>query len=95
MAWGICWPQQLLIADRLNLGGARWGLDGAEAVLTIRAVIGNGDFRSTGAPTSTASTNGIVLALIRGNTRSVPDSRSHSPICFSSWWRMQTGARGR
>ena len=33
-----------LIADRLNLGGARWGLDGAEAVLTIRAVISNGDF---------------------------------------------------
>jgi len=33
-----------LIADRLNLGGARWGLDGAEAVLTLRAVISNGDF---------------------------------------------------
>jgi hypothetical protein len=33
-----------LIADRLNLGGARWGLDGAEAVLSIRAVISNGDF---------------------------------------------------
>ena len=34
-----------LIADRLNLGGARWGLDGAGAVLTIRAVISNGDFQ--------------------------------------------------
>jgi hypothetical protein len=33
-----------LIADRLNLGGARWGLDGAEAILTLRAVISNGDF---------------------------------------------------
>ncbi len=33
-----------LIADRLSLGGARWGLDGAEAVLTLRAVISNGDF---------------------------------------------------
>jgi hypothetical protein len=33
-----------LIADRLNLGGARWGLDGAEAVLGLRAVIANGDF---------------------------------------------------
>ena len=33
-----------LIADRLNLGGARWGLDGAEAVLALRAVIANGDF---------------------------------------------------
>jgi hypothetical protein len=34
-----------LIADRLNLGGARWGLEGAEAVLTLRAVISNGDFQ--------------------------------------------------
>jgi hypothetical protein len=34
-----------LIADRLDIGGARWGLDGAEAVLTLRAVISNGDFR--------------------------------------------------
>ena len=32
------------IADRLNLGGARWRLDGAEAILTLRAVISNGDF---------------------------------------------------
>jgi hypothetical protein len=33
-----------IIADRLDIGGARWGLDGAEAVLTLRAVISNGDF---------------------------------------------------
>jgi hypothetical protein len=33
-----------LIADRLDIGGARWGLDGAEAVLTLRAVTSNGDF---------------------------------------------------
>jgi hypothetical protein len=33
-----------IIADRLCLSGARWGLDGAEAVLTLRAVISNGDF---------------------------------------------------
>ena len=32
------------LADRLDIGGARWGLDGAEAVLTLRAVISNGDF---------------------------------------------------
>ena len=39
-------------ADRLRTrieelaedSGARWGLDGAEAVLTLRAVISNGDF---------------------------------------------------
>ena len=33
-----------LIADRLPVSGSRWGLDGAEAVLTLRAVISNGDF---------------------------------------------------
>jgi hypothetical protein len=33
-----------LIADRLSIGGARWGLDGAEAIFTLRAVISNGDF---------------------------------------------------
>ena len=33
-----------MIADRLSITGARWGLDGAEAVLTLRAVISNGDF---------------------------------------------------
>ncbi|MRH93477.1 ISKra4 family transposase, partial [Nocardia sp. SYP-A9097] len=33
-----------LIADRLDIGGARWGLTGAEAILTLRAVIDNGDF---------------------------------------------------
>ncbi|HEX5294866.1 MAG TPA: ISKra4 family transposase [Streptosporangiaceae bacterium] len=33
-----------LIADRLAVSGSRWGLDGAEAVLTLRAVISNGDF---------------------------------------------------
>ena len=33
-----------LIAGRLGIGGARWGLDGAEAVLTLRAVISSGDF---------------------------------------------------
>jgi hypothetical protein len=33
-----------IIADRLDIGGARRGLDGAEAVLTLRAVISNGDF---------------------------------------------------
>jgi hypothetical protein len=33
-----------LIADRLDISGARWGLEGAEAVLTLRAVISTGDF---------------------------------------------------
>ncbi len=32
-----------LIADRLDITGARWGLPGAEAVLRLRAVVSNGD----------------------------------------------------
>ncbi len=33
-----------LIGDRLDISGARWGLQGAEAVLKLRAVTTNGDF---------------------------------------------------
>jgi hypothetical protein len=33
-----------LIGDRLDISGARWGLQGAEAVLKLRAVNTNGDF---------------------------------------------------
>jgi len=33
-----------LTGDRLDISGARWGLDGAEAVLKLRAVRTNGDF---------------------------------------------------
>ena len=33
-----------LIGDRLDITGARWGPDGAEAILTLRAVLSNGDF---------------------------------------------------
>jgi hypothetical protein len=32
-----------LIGDRLDITGARWGLAGAEAVLTLRALTDNGD----------------------------------------------------
>lgn len=33
-----------LVQDRLDIGGARWGLTGAEAILTLRALIDNGNF---------------------------------------------------
>ncbi len=33
-----------LVKDRMDITGARWGLDGAEAVLKLRAVRTNGDF---------------------------------------------------
>ena len=33
-----------LVKDRMDITGARWGLDGAEAVLKLRAIVSNGDF---------------------------------------------------
>ncbi|MCA1700366.1 MAG: ISKra4 family transposase [Actinobacteria bacterium] len=33
-----------LVKDRMDLTGARWGLDGAEAILKLRAIRVNGDF---------------------------------------------------
>ncbi|MFE9726198.1 hypothetical protein ACFYQ5_22030 [Streptomyces sp. NPDC005794] len=33
-----------MLKDRLDITGAPWGLSGAEAVLTLRAVRANGDF---------------------------------------------------
>jgi hypothetical protein len=33
-----------LIKDRMEITGARWSLDGAEAVLKLRALVGTGDF---------------------------------------------------
>jgi len=33
-----------LVKDRFDVTGARWGLDGAEAILTLRALVINGDF---------------------------------------------------
>jgi hypothetical protein len=33
-----------LVGDRLDIAGARWGLEGAEAVLKLRALHTNGDF---------------------------------------------------
>lgn len=36
------WP--IAIGDGLDITGSRWGLHGAEAVLTLRALIDYGDF---------------------------------------------------
>jgi hypothetical protein len=38
---GAC---RFLVKDRMDITGARWGLPGAEAVLTLRALHANGDF---------------------------------------------------
>ncbi len=33
-----------IVKDRMDITGARWGLEGAEAILKLRAVIATGDF---------------------------------------------------
>ena len=33
-----------LVKDRMDITGARWGLEGAEAILKLRAIRSNGDF---------------------------------------------------
>lgn len=38
---GAC---RYLVKDRLEITGARWGLDTAQAILTLRAIVTNGDF---------------------------------------------------
>lgn len=38
---GAC---RYLVADRMDIAGARWSVHGAEAVLKLRAVRANGDF---------------------------------------------------
>lgn len=37
-------PCRHLVKDRLDITGARWGLDGAETILKLRALTSNGDF---------------------------------------------------
>ena len=37
------WP---LVKDRMDITGARWGLDGAEAILKLRALTANGDLNT-------------------------------------------------
>jgi hypothetical protein len=33
-----------IVTDRMDITGARWGLEGAEAILKLRALIASGDF---------------------------------------------------
>ena len=37
-----------LVKDRMDVTGARWGLDGAEAILKLRTLISNGDYAEAG-----------------------------------------------
>jgi hypothetical protein len=62
-----------LIADRLDIGGARWGLDGAEAVLTLRAAISNGDFGEYWRFHLTREHQRLHPAPRKASTHSAPD----------------------
>jgi len=42
--WGIEGACRHLVKDRMEITGARWGLQGGEAVLKLRALVINGDF---------------------------------------------------
>jgi hypothetical protein len=46
--FGIEGACRYLVAGRMDITGARWGLDGAEAVLKLRALRSNGTGKSTG-----------------------------------------------
>ena len=52
-----------LIKDRMEVTGARWSLDGAQAILRLRALVGNGDFddylKQENYETTTASTSSL------------------------------------
>src|SRR5258708_31067525 len=61
------------------------GLEGAEAILTLRAVISNGDFGEYCASTSTASASGSTPARPRGSTHSWPNPPSLETRCTQ--WR--------
>jgi hypothetical protein len=62
-----------LIGDRLDITGARWGLDGAEAILTLRAVISNGDFEKYWLFHLAREHQRLYPAQRRASTRSGPD----------------------
>jgi hypothetical protein len=66
-----------LIGDRLHITGSRWGLEGAEAILRLRAVIDNGDFEAYWHSTCVASMTASTRRAAKTNTTSSPDRRSH------------------
>ena len=53
-----------LIKDRMEVTGARWSLDGAEAVLKLRALVGNGDFDDYFGSTSGRKNSATTTAAI-------------------------------
>jgi len=65
-----------IVRDRFDITGARWSLDGAEAMLKLRAVRANGDWSRTGATTSPTSASGYTQPAMP--PVSSPKRRDHS-----------------
>ncbi|WP_369369099.1 hypothetical protein AB5L52_44085 [Streptomyces sp. CG4] len=81
-----------LVEDRLDITGGRWGLEGAESVLKLRALIANGDFEPPSPDTSTASTNASTSSANRTNSSSPHDEHALNSNCSR---RRSCGRRSR
>ena len=66
-----------LIGDRLDITGSRWGIDGAEAILRLRAVIDNGDFEAYWAFHLRREQTVSTRPAARTDTPSSPDRTGH------------------
>ena len=80
------WP---LVKDRMDITGARWGLDGAEAILKLRALISNGDFDQYWVWHSTRNSNVSTTPATR--TTSYPTDRHPQEIrtlCHERRWEL-------
>jgi len=70
-----------LIKDRIDITGARWGLEGAEATLKLRAISSNNDFDTYWTDTSpesvTATTNQATPTTSSSKQRDVPLGEPH------------------
>jgi len=82
-----------IIGDRLCITGARWGLAGSEAVLTLRAVISNGDFDDYWRFHLAREHQRLYPAQPKASTHSAPDLPLCSiPAVPAGWERRRPAA---
>ena len=78
-----------LVKDRMDITGARWSPDGAEAILKLRALISNGDFESTGVSTCAENTNASTTP-----STAKASSWPHNQLTLKESHPSPTDARG-
>ncbi|WP_190824658.1 hypothetical protein [Saccharopolyspora pogona] len=66
--------------DRLDISGARWGLDGAEAVLKLRTVTVNGHLDACWKDQSLGNINAATQPVTRKVTPSLHDDGGHGTV---------------